>query len=108
MQDVPDLAPDGASTEGGLAATLEGAVGVVRSAQAVVPVPLALIAAAGLVAGLQLARLLGGARTREAAVLAARGRSPRTALRAALAESVIVTAPGFGRRVARRHPASSP
>ena len=54
---------------------------VVRAAQAVVPVPLALVAAAGLVASLQLSRLLGAARVREAAVLTARGRSRRTAAR---------------------------
>lgn len=87
---VPDLAPGGASTEGGLAGTLEDATAGVLAVGAVVPVPLALTAIAGVIAVLQLARLLGRARTAEIALLRARGLDRATERRMAFMEAVAV------------------
>lgn len=87
---VDGLAPQGASVDGGLAATLAVSADGVRAVQAVVPVPLALIAIGGVIATLQLARLLGDARGGEAALLRARGLGPAVARRGAVAELLIV------------------
>ncbi len=91
---VDGLAPQGASVDGGLAATLTAAAEGVRAVQTVIPVPLALIAIGGILATLQLARLLGDGRAGEATLLRARGIAPRAARRAAVTELVTVTLVG--------------
>lgn len=94
VRDVPDLAPEGASTSGGLAATLDDTTPEVLAVASVAPVPLVLTAIGGLIAVLQLARLLGRARAGEASLLRARGMDVSTARRHALAESAVVVAGG--------------
>lgn len=93
-RDIEGLAPQGASVDGGLAQTLEASADGVRAVQAVVPVPLALIAIGGFIAALQLARLLGDSRIGEAALLRARGLDPTGARRSAIVEVSIVVVVG--------------
>ncbi|WP_404429412.1 hypothetical protein LG299_09080 [Microbacterium lacus] len=95
-RDVDGLAPQGSSVDGGLAQTLETSAEGVRAVQAVVPVPLALIAIGGLIAALQLARLLGDSRIGEAALLRARGLRPTTARWSAIGEVSIIATVGAG------------
>ncbi|MET0812654.1 MAG: hypothetical protein ABWY03_06340 [Microbacterium sp.] len=91
---VDGLAPQGASVDGGLAATLTAAAEGVTAVQTVIPVPLALIAIGGVIATLQLARLLGDSRGGEATLLRARGLLPSAARRAAIVELIALTAIG--------------
>lgn len=91
---IDGLAPQGASVDGGLAATLTTAAEGVRAVQAVIPVPLALIAIGGVIATLQLARLLGDSRIGESSLLRARGRASSAARRAAVIELVVVAIVG--------------
>lgn len=94
VRDVDGLAPEGASVEGGLADTLQGAATTIRAVLAIAPVPLALVVIAGVIAALQLARLLGGSRVVESVLLRARGLSPRAARRAAITELTLTVAVG--------------
>lgn len=94
VKDVDGLAPEGASTDGGLAGTLSASTSHVLAVAAVVPVPLALTAIGGIIAVLQLARLLGRARSGEAALLRARGLDRARAREMAYAESALIVGAG--------------
>ncbi len=84
----------GASVSGGLAASVaEVAVGA-RAATALLPVPLIVLGVLAWFAVLQLARLLGLSRGREAALLRARGLSGRQSAMLAGGESAAVAVAG--------------
>lgn len=91
---VDGLAPQGASVEGGLGDLLEGTAPSVLAVVAVAPVPVVLVVVAGLIAVLQLARLLGASRAVEHTTLRARGLSQRQAARMSTGELTLVALGG--------------
>ncbi|SIT86677.1 FtsX-like permease family protein [Microbacterium sp. RU33B] len=91
-----DAEERGASVSGGLpAAVAEVAIGT-RAATALLPVPLIVLGVLAWFAVLQLARLLGLSRGREAALLRARGLSGRQSAMLAAGESAAVAGAALG------------
>ncbi len=87
------VAPQGAVSAGGLAATLRTVTGSVAAAQAVNPVPSLLVAAISLLMLVQLARLLAAERRPETALIRSRGASAGRLTRFAVAEAALITVP---------------
>lgn len=89
-----DAAESGGLASGGLPDAVATVAQGVRAAAAMAPVPLAILAVLAWFAVLQLARLLGISRGREAVLLRARGLAPAQAVPLAMGEAVAVTIAG--------------
>lgn len=91
-----DAAVTGSSASGGLASALRDIADGARAASALLPVPLVVLGVLAWFAVLQLARLLGLSRGREAALLRARGLSAGQAAALSTGESTVLAALGTG------------
>lgn len=94
LRDSPELSASGVIFAGGLGETVGVLENSVESVRGVSPVPLVLGGVIGLIALLQLARLLASIRADETTLLGARGRSRGQAASAAAIEAVAVVIPG--------------
>lgn len=84
------VAPRGLTVTGTLSTTAADLEAALRAADAVALVPLCLLALVGLVALVQVARLLAATREAEVALLVSRGAAPGTVAAAALVEGVLL------------------
>lgn len=91
-----DAAVAGSIVTGTLPEVMDDVAAGARSARAIAPVPVALAAVLAWFAVLQLARLLGSSRGREAALLRTRGLSPAQLTALAVGESAIIAVAGGG------------
>ncbi|MGV9193868.1 FtsX-like permease family protein [Microbacterium sp. MC2] len=87
-------AQGGSIATGSLATSAENIADAARATAAILPVPVALLAALGWFAALQLARLLGMSRSAETRLLQARGLSPRRSAVLAGLDAVSATVGG--------------
>lgn len=87
-------AQNGSIATGALPAAVAGLATASRATAAIMPVPIALLGVLGWFAALQLARLLGAARDREARLLRARGLSRSQENRLAVLDALGTTVPG--------------
>jgi hypothetical protein len=84
------VAPRGLTVTGSVSTTAADLEAALRAADAVALVPLCLLALVGLVALVQVARLLAATRETEVALLVSRGAAPGTVAAAALVEGVLL------------------
>lgn len=98
LGDDDSVAPRGLTVSGTLATTAADLGAALRAADAVALVPLCLLALVGLVALVQVARLLAATRESEVALLVSRGAAPGTVTAAAAVEAALlaVTAAAAG------------
>ncbi|GHH78282.1 FtsX-like permease family protein [Promicromonospora soli] len=85
-----DVAPRGLTIAGTLATTAADLEAALRAADAVALVPLSLLALVGVVALVQVARLLAATREGEVALLVSRGAAPGTVTAAAVVEGALL------------------
>ena len=93
IDDAPGARSQGVVIEGGLGGTVTGIRAEARVAGAIVPVALLLVAGAGVLAALELARSLAAARADEVSLLRSRGASPRQLIRAAAIDWMLISVP---------------
>lgn len=93
IDEAPGARSQGVVIEGGLAGTLTGIRAEAGVAAAILPVPLLLVAGAGVLAALELARSLAAARADEVSLLRSRGASARQLIRAAAIDWMLIAAP---------------
>lgn len=89
----PGIGEDGLSRLGGLPATIDGATAGLDAVRAITPLPLLLLAAAGIAALGRLGTLLAGARRGETVLLRARGAATRQLVGWQAGEAAAVGAP---------------
>ena len=90
LGDDSSVAPRGLTVSGTLATTAADLGAALRAADAVALVPLCLLALVGLVALVQVARLLAATREGEVALLVSRGAAPGTVTAAAAVEGAVL------------------